>query len=73
MWLKHHIFVLPHNVQHFHLCPTLLVIVQVVNVGTRYNKTSFAKADEVCFCKWRFLQKQSFIFFHFRWTSVTKV
>ena len=33
-----------------HLCPTLLVIVQVLNAGTR-DKISFAKADFGCSCK----------------------
>jgi hypothetical protein len=49
--LKHHIFGFPYNAQHFNLCQTLLVIVQVLNVGTRDNKNSFAKADFGCFCK----------------------
>jgi hypothetical protein len=44
-------FGFPYNAQHFHLCPTLLVIVQALNAGTRDNKTSFTKADFGCFCK----------------------
>jgi hypothetical protein len=42
-------FGFPRNAQNFHSCPTILVIVQVLNAGTRDNKTSFAKATKSAF------------------------
>jgi len=49
--MKQHIFGFPHNAQNFLHYPTLLVIVHALNVGTSENKTSFAIADFICFCK----------------------
>ena len=63
LWLKCHIFGFPHDAQHFQLCSTLLVIVQVLNAGTR----------DFCFCKRNFLLRQSVIFYRHHWTSFTKV
>jgi len=41
LWLKHHIFGFPHKAQHFHLCPLLLVIIQIFKCWYKRKRESF--------------------------------